>query len=56
MEILAAYDDQALTAALDDGLKAFTPHSVTDRQVLDKQLDLVRERGWRSRNLSAVSA
>lgn len=45
-KVFMAYDDQALAAALDDGLKAFTPHSVTDRQVLDKELDLVRERGW----------
>lgn len=45
-KVLMAYDEQARQAALDEGLIAHTPHSVTDPAVLDKQLDQVREQGW----------
>ncbi|MEC3980090.1 IclR family transcriptional regulator [Amycolatopsis sp. H20-H5] len=45
-KVFMAYDEHALQAALEDGLLAHTSHTVTDPQVLEKQLDQVREQGW----------
>ncbi|MBM9465049.1 IclR family transcriptional regulator [Aeromicrobium sp. YIM 150415] len=41
-----AFDDQALTAAATAGFERYTDSTVVERDRLDEQLALVRERGW----------
>jgi DNA-binding IclR family transcriptional regulator len=45
-KVLMAFDDDARTAAILDGLKRFMPGTVTSVELLDFELDLVRQRGW----------
>jgi len=45
-KIFMAYDEDAVRAALEDGLVAYTEKAVTDPEVLDKRLEQIREQGW----------
>ncbi|KAA9159369.1 IclR family transcriptional regulator [Amycolatopsis acidicola] len=45
-KVFMAYDEAAVEAALEEGLVAYTEHSVTDPQVLHKRLAEIRDQGW----------
>lgn len=45
-KVFMAYDAEALTAALNEGLTPFTARTVVDRGVLDRQLEQIRGQGW----------
>lgn len=45
-KVFMAYEPEALAAALDQGLVAFTKHTVVDRHVLEEELAVVRGQGF----------
>lgn len=45
-KVFMALDDDALSAALSEGLKVLTHATITDEHLLTRQLDDVRARGW----------
>ncbi|OAA20999.1 transcriptional regulator [Frankia sp. EI5c] len=61
-KIFMAYEPEALAAALDAGLPAYTENTITARDRLEADLEVVRRRGWayspeeRERGLSSMAA
>jgi IclR family acetate operon transcriptional repressor len=43
---MAHMDPEQLDALLADGLEPYTPHTIVDRSALERELALVRERGY----------
>lgn len=45
-KVFMAFDKDALSAALDEGLHPYTEHTITDVERLEAQLEVVRRQGW----------